>query len=89
MVDAEEARKMAPKSSNRRAPGEVRDAIVAALRNRQTAASVNEIHAAVEKRLGGKVAASSVRSYLQLGTDSSPRLFKRVKRGQYRLAKRK
>jgi site-specific DNA-methyltransferase (adenine-specific) len=79
--------KLAQKNGNRRAPGEVRDAIVAALRRRQKDASVGEIHAAVEKRLG-KVATSSVRSYLQLGTDSSPRLFTRVSRGRYKLARK-
>lgn len=80
---------MAQTNSTRRAPGEVRDAIVAVLRNRKKPATVREIHAAVEKRLGGTVAPSSVRSYLQLGTDSSPHLFARVQRGQYRLAKRR
>lgn len=79
--------KLARRNHNRRAPGEVRDAIVAALRGRQKAASVQEIHAAVEKRLG-KVAASSVRSYLQLGTDSSLPLFTRVSRGRYELARK-
>lgn len=49
---------------------------------------MREIHAAVQKHLGGSVAASSVRSYLQLGSDSSPRLFTRVSRGQYKLARR-
>lgn len=48
---------------------------------------MHEIHVAVEKRLG-KVAASSVRSYLQLGTDSSPQLFTRVSRGRYKLARK-
>lgn len=72
---------------DRRAPGEVRDAIVATLRSNPKGASVREIQAAVETRLG-KVAASSVRSYLQLGSASSPRLFTRVRRGQYRLARR-
>lgn len=79
---------MAQRSSTRRAPGEVRDAIVTALRRSPKGASVREIHAAVEKNLGGPVAASSVRSYLQLGSDSSPRLFTRVSRGQYKLVRR-
>lgn len=56
------------------------------MRQRQKDATVQEIHAAVEKRLG-EVAASSVRSYLQLGTDSSPQLFTRVSRGRYKLAR--
>lgn len=78
---------MAQRSSSRRAPGEVRDAIVAVLQRSPKGASVREIHAAVEKVLGGPVAASSVRSYLQLGSDSSPRLFTRVSRGKYKLAR--
>lgn len=77
--------KLTQRNRDRRAPGEVRDAIVIALQGRQKDASVGEIHAAVEKRLG-KVAASSVRSYLQLGTGSSPQLFTRVSRGRYKLA---
>lgn len=76
---------MTQKSPKRRAPGEVRDAIVGALRNRPTGATVREIQTAVEKKLPGKVPPSSVRSYLQLGTDSSPRLFTRVSRGKYKL----
>lgn len=78
---------LAQRNYDRRAPGEVRDAIVAALRGRQKGATVQEIHVAVEKRLG-KVAASSVRSYLQLGTDSSPQLFSRVSRGRYKLVRK-
>jgi hypothetical protein len=78
---------VAQKNHDRRAPGEVRDAIVTALRGRQKDATVQEIHMAVEKRLG-KVAPSSVRSYLQLGTGSSPRLFTRVSRGRYKLARK-
>lgn len=78
----------AQRNHSRRAPGEVRDAIVAALRARQKGASVQEIQLAVEKRLGA-VADSSVRSYLQLGTDSSPQLFTRVSRGRYKLAQKR
>ena len=65
----------------RRSPGEVRDAIIAFLRQKGTA-SVREIHEAVEKRLGGTVAASSVRSYLGLNKDGQ---FERVGHGRYRL----
>ena len=74
------------KNAKRRAPGEVRDAIVAALQDTRKDASVQEIHAKVEKRLG-PVASSSVRSYLRLGADCSPPLFTRVGRGRYRLTK--
>lgn len=73
----EEASEMA-----RRKPGEVRDAIIGYLRARKDPASVGDIHAAVEKRLGGEVARSSVRSYLGLNEGSE---FERVARGRYRL----
>jgi len=66
----------------RRRPGEVRDAIIDYLRAVKRAASVDEIHAAVEKRLDGKVARSSVRSYLGL---NEGRTFERIGRGSYRL----
>jgi hypothetical protein len=72
---------------NRRAPGEIRDAIVDALANTRKDATVQEIHAKVEERLG-KVPASSVRSYLRLGVDCSPPRFTRVDRGRYKLARR-
>jgi hypothetical protein len=77
--------------SGQRRPGEVRDAIVEFLRKRQTGASIGEIHLAVEKALGSKVARSSVRSYLNLNTDSrpdAPSLFIRMARGSYRLRAR-
>jgi hypothetical protein len=64
-----------------RSPGEVRDAILGHLRKAGTA-TVNDIHAAVEKKLGGTVAQSSVRSYLGLNADKT---FERVGRGKYRL----
>jgi hypothetical protein len=74
----------------RRAPGEVRDAILAALsRDKGAGMSVREIHAAAERSLGGPVARSSVRSYLLLNTDQHPARFERVGRGQYRLKKKK
>ena len=66
--------------AQRRSPGEVRDAIDAFLR-RQGEANVQEIHAAVSRRLTGKVSASSVRSYLNLNEGSK---YERVGRGRYR-----
>jgi len=67
----------------RHAPGSVRDSIVEFLSTTESA-SINEIHEAVESKLG-TVAASSVRSYLNLNV---PDLFERVGRGSYRLAGR-
>lgn len=66
-------------------PGQVRDAIVAYLQEKQTDASVPEIHGAVAGRLGSEVPASSVRSYLRLNTGE---LFERTSRGRYRLVSR-
>ena len=65
----------------RRRPGEVRDAIVNVLDGRARGLSVQDIATDVSHLIGG-VPASSVRSYLQLGT---PELFVRMDRGQYRL----
>ena len=67
----------------RHAHGSVRDAIVAFLSTTEKA-SLQEIHRAVEKRLG-TVATSSVRSYLRLNV---PDLFQRVGKGNYRLVGR-
>jgi hypothetical protein len=80
---------MAEKRALRRAPGEVRDAIVAVLSDGRRPMHVREIHEAVERRLGGAVPTSSVRSYLQLGTDAVQPLFSRVAHGQYKLVRRK
>lgn len=76
-------------ASKRRAPGEVRDAIVKALANRPKGASIATIHVHVEASLGGSVPKSSVRSYLNLGTASEPPRFKRCARGHYVLVKSK
>jgi hypothetical protein len=66
----------------RRSPGVVRDAIIAYMRTlKGAAASVGDIHRAVEESLGGTVPASSVRSYLNL----NPKKFARLERGRYRL----
>lgn len=66
---------------SRLAPGSVRDSIVEFLSTAESA-SIQEIHGAVQGRLGN-VAASSVRSYLNLNV---PDLFERLERGRYRLA---
>jgi site-specific DNA-methyltransferase (adenine-specific) len=66
---------------DRVAPGKIRDAIVAHLRT-QREASLDEIRDAVRARVNPDVAASSVRSYLQINT---PRMFVRTARGRYAL----
>lgn len=76
---------MAQKSHERRAPGEIRDAIIEVLGKSKGAMSVKDIHAGVEKSVGGAVPRSSVRSYLKLGTDNWPAHFDRPSRGYYRL----
>jgi DNA modification methylase len=73
-----------PKSkdkSTRRRPGEVRDAILTILSTKPHGASVTEIQQAVTKLIGN-AAASSIRSYLRLNSDS---LFRRENRGRYML----
>ncbi|HEY9243775.1 MAG TPA: hypothetical protein VIP48_17460 [Streptosporangiaceae bacterium] len=67
---------------NRRRPGEVRDAIRDYLGTVKREATVGEIQAAVNQRLGS-VPASSVRSSLRLSD-----LFDQTARGRYRLAGR-
>jgi DNA modification methylase len=63
----------------RRRPGEVRDAIVQVLKQRQQGANVQTIAGEVAELIGA-VPASSVRSYLRLNT---PELFVRADRAQY------
>ena len=65
----------------RKRPGEVRDAIVSALKARPRGASVAEITQHVTTLIGA-VPSSSIRSYLQLNT---PQLFARMNRAQYAL----
>jgi site-specific DNA-methyltransferase (adenine-specific) len=65
------------------APGVVRDSILEFLRMRNGEASIGEIAAAVQLRIGDPVSPSSVRSYLNLNT---PKVFQRTRRGHYRLA---
>ena len=72
---------MANEGSNRRAPGEVRDAVLATLEAHPAGASVTQIVEGT-RRIIGDVRGSSVRSYLRLNT---PRLFVRDVRGVYRL----
>lgn len=67
----------------RHAPGSVRDSIVEYLSTTESA-SIHEIQDAVQTKIG-KVAPSSVRSYLNLNV---PDVFERVGRGSYRLAGR-
>ncbi len=67
------------KPKGRRRPGEVRDAIVKILTARPHGASVSEIQEAVSEVIG-ESAASSIRSYLRLNSDS---LFRRENRGTY------
>ena len=71
--------------ATRRSPGVVRDAITRYLSEVETDASVDEIYAAVSNKLGGEVARSSVRSYLNLNT---PEAFIRTARGRYRLVRK-
>lgn len=72
--------------SNRRRPGEVRDAILTALREAGRPMRVDEIRAEVADRLRGDVPPSSVRSYLNINCGPG-RLFERVGRGQYKLSR--
>jgi DNA modification methylase len=65
------------------APGSVRDSVVEFLTSTESA-TIHEIYEAVQARIGN-VAASSIRSYLNL---NAPDLFERVSRGRYRLAGR-
>ncbi len=65
-----------------RAPGAIRDSIVAYLTEVKGDATLAQINTAVSARLGG-ISTSSVRSYLNLNV---PTLFERTARGRYRLA---
>lgn len=72
-------------TSTRRAPGTIRDAIFDAFRSQKGPMSVAEVHIHVTKALDDDVAASSVRSYLNINT---PGTFARTGRGTYRLIRR-
>jgi DNA modification methylase len=65
----------------RAAPGVIRDSIITYLTAAENA-SLAEIREAISAQLGNVVAASSIRSYLNLNT---PDLFERTARGHYRL----
>ena len=65
-----------------RRPGEVRDAIIESLRDLGGEALVGDIRAHAERKLGGVVAPSSVRSYLRLNSGD---VFERAGHGRYRL----
>lgn len=67
--------------NSKKKPGEIRDAIVSALRSRPTGATVSEIVTDVGAMVG-RAAPSSVRSYLRLNT---PEVFARKGRGFYQL----
>ena len=67
------------KTTDRRRPGEIRDAIVSILSKKSRGATVAEIQDAVHALIGN-AAPSSVRSYLRLNSDS---LFSRRERGVY------
>ncbi len=70
----------------RQRPGEVRDAIIGYFTEATVLdASVADVHAGVQAKLGRDIPASSVRSYLRLNT---PGTFKRTGRGRYALADR-
>lgn len=71
--------------TTRRAPGVIRDAILEAFKIEKRELSVEEIHVAVNKRIGDEVPRSSVRSYLNINT---PGTFLRTERGRYRLVRR-
>ncbi|MGE0823566.1 MAG: site-specific DNA-methyltransferase [Candidatus Binatia bacterium] len=63
----------------KRRPGEVRDAILDVLSVNLQGASLSEIHAGVEQRIG-PASPSSVRSYLRLNTS---KIFERTERAHY------
>lgn len=66
------------------APGAVRDAILEHLKLLGTDASMDDIHAAVNRKLSAGVPRSSVRSYLNLNTGPGKH-FERTGRGRYKL----
>lgn len=68
----------------RRRPGVIRDAILAAFEVKKEL-SVAEVRTAVTATLGQDVPSSSVRSYLNINT---PGLFLRTGHGRYRLVRR-
>lgn len=71
--------------TTRRSPGVVRDAIARAFERTKSEMTVSEVCDAVSDDLGEPVAASSVRSYLNLNT---PDRFTRTGRGRYKVSGR-
>lgn len=71
--------------TNRRSPGAVRDAILEAFKSSKGELTTTDLKVKVEASLGGEVASSSIRSYLNLNT---PGQFIRTGRGTYRLVRR-
>ena len=69
--------------ATKRAPGQVRDAILEFFRQHGGEVTVAEVCHAVSEKIGA-VPQSSIRSYLRLNT---PGTFRRVSRGRYRLVK--
>jgi hypothetical protein len=73
-----------PTSVQRRPPGQIRDAIVSALRKTGRPMKVGDIRAAVALQLGGDISSSSIRSYLNLNCKVGQQ-FRRTGRGVYEL----
>lgn len=73
-------------STQRRRPGEVRDAILTTLSGAGRPMKVDEIRAAVTAQLGSDVPASSVRSYLNINCGPGKQ-FERLGRGEYKLSR--
>ena len=67
--------------STKHRPGRIRDAIFQSLRDRPDGANIAQIHSDVAEAVG-RVAESSIRSYLRLNT---PTAFSRLGRGRYAL----
>lgn len=71
--------------NERRKPGVIRDAIVSVFQKEKRELSTTEIYSGVNELLGGEIAQSSVRSYLNINT---PGQFIRTSHGKYRLVRR-
>lgn len=75
---------MLRRMSNRRAPGQIRDAILDYLSTlKGKDASVAEVYSAVQSSLGDDVPRSSVRSYLRIGNG-----IESTGHGRYRTARK-
>lgn len=69
-------------ASTRRAPGEVRDALISFLTDRPRGAKLKEIYEAANRKLGVFVNPSTIRTYLLNNSGSK---FEKLERGRYRL----